>query len=376
MTVTDRRHDRRSRLELTIFSLKGGCDLRFYFKSIRYSEDLDLDIQTMAPGTLQNNASRLLEAPAFVQSLRTQGIEMARSTEPKQTATTQRWELAQRITETGTEAPTKIEFSRRGLDDERPLEPVDAGTIRTYHLYPVIVRHYAVHTAFAQKVSALALREQVQSRDVFDLKLLLDAGGSEMPLAAPVVAQLAAAITNAMAVDYDATTILRRLAVEGLIVHLSRGRWLVNRKVDRLELPELIIAPYPAYISLQSALFHHGLIEQIPAVIYAVTPARPRRQQTPMGTISFHRMPPELFKGFELSSRSEAKIATPEKALFDLIYLAPGRSRMFSRLPELTIPRAFKWRRLKEYTERVKSAGRRAFIAERIKAIRAVPSKS
>ncbi len=35
-----------------------------------------------------------------------------------------------------------------------------------------------MHAAFAQKVSALALREQVQSRDVFDLKLLLDAGGA------------------------------------------------------------------------------------------------------------------------------------------------------------------------------------------------------
>jgi hypothetical protein len=135
-------------------------------------------------------------------------------------------------------------------------------------------------------------------------------------------------------------------------------------------LPELILAPYPAYISLQSALFHHGLIEQIPAVIYAVTPARPRRLRTPMGTISFHRMPPELFQGFELSSGSDAKIATPEKALFDLLYLAPGRSRVFSKQPELTIPRRFKWQRLKECTELVKSSGRRAYIAERIRALR------
>jgi predicted transcriptional regulator of viral defense system len=172
----------------------------------------------------------------------------------------------------------------------------------------------------------------------------------------------------------NATTILRRLAAEGLIVHLSRGRWLMNLKIDRLALPELISAPYPSYISLQSALFHHGMIEQIPSVVYAVTPARTRRLQTPMGVISFHRMPPELFRGFELSSHSDAKIATPEKALFDLIYLAPGRSRLFSRLPELTIPRRFKWQRLKDYTELVKSRGRRVFITERIKAIRSAAS--
>ncbi len=168
----------------------------------------------------------------------------------------------------------------------------------------------------------------------------------------------------------NATTILRRLAAEGMIIHLSRGRWLVNQRLDRLALPELILAPYPAYISLQSALFHHGMIEQIPSVIYAVTPARPRRLRTPMGTISFHRMPPELFKGFELATASDAKIATPEKALFDLVYLAPGRSRVFSKLPELTIPRRFQWQRLKEYTHLVKSSGRQAFIAERVRILR------
>ena len=188
-------------------------------------------------------------------------------------------------------------------------------------------------------------------------------------LAAPVVETRDVAALLQVSTS-NATTILRRLSHKGMIIHLSRGRWLLNEKIDRLALPELISAPYPAYLSLQSALFHHELIEQIPSVIYAVTPARPRRLRTPLGTISFHRMPPELFKGFELSSRSDAKIATPEKALFDLLYLAPGRSRLFSNQPELTIPRRFQWERLKEYTKLVKSSSRRAYIAERIKALR------
>ena len=188
-------------------------------------------------------------------------------------------------------------------------------------------------------------------------------------LAAPVVETRDVAALLQVSTS-NATTILRRLAQKGMIVHLNRGRWLITEKIDRLALPELISAPYPAYISLQSALFHHGLIEQIPSVIYAVTPARPRRLRTPLGTISFHRMPPELFKGFELSSGSDAKVATPEKALFDLFYLAPGRSRVFSNQPELTIPRRFEWRRLKEYTTLVKSSGRRAYIAERIRALK------
>lgn len=193
-----------ARVDKSLFALKGGCNLRFFFKSVRYSKDMDFDIQTMSIGTLRSNVSRLLEGPSFTQAVRALGIEIVRSSLPKQTGTTQRWKLTLRITESGAEVPTKIEFSRRGLDDEKAVEPVDAGIIRTYRLYPVIVQHYSVHAALAQKVSALALRKQVQSRDVFDLKLLLDAGGGERPLQATAATHLSTAIGNALAVDYDA----------------------------------------------------------------------------------------------------------------------------------------------------------------------------
>jgi predicted nucleotidyltransferase component of viral defense system len=193
-----------ARVDKALFALKGGSNLRFFFKSIRYSEDMDLDIQTMAVGTLRNNVNRLLDAPAFVQQLRAQGLELTGASQPKQTATTQRWKVTLRLTESGTGIPTKIEFSRRGLDDGKAVESVDSGVIRTYRLYPVIVQHYTVHTALAQKISALGLREQVQSRDVFDLKFLMDQGGAEQPLPTAATAHLSAAIENALAVDYDA----------------------------------------------------------------------------------------------------------------------------------------------------------------------------
>ena len=90
-----------ARVDKVLFALNGGCNLRFFFKSIRYSEDMDLDIHTMSVGTLRNNVSRLLDAPSFVQTLRAQGIEIARTSLPKQTNTTQRWKLALRITESG-----------------------------------------------------------------------------------------------------------------------------------------------------------------------------------------------------------------------------------------------------------------------------------
>ena len=168
----------------------------------------------------------------------------------------------------------------------------------------------------------------------------------------------------------NANKILRRLADEGLITHLSHGRWLSSSKISRLALPELISAPYPAYVSLQTALFQHGMIEQVPSLIYAVTLARPRQVMTPMGTVSFHRVPPALFTGFELTQESDAKLAIPEKALFDTLYLAPNRSRLFAALPELTIPRGFKWARLKELVDLVASASRKTFLEARIRQLR------
>jgi Nucleotidyl transferase AbiEii toxin, Type IV TA system len=119
------------------------------------------------------------------------------------------------------------------------VETVDAGIIRTYRLYPVIVQHYCVHTAFAQKVSALALREQIQSRDVFDLKLLLDAGGGEQPLPATATARLATAIDNALAVDYDtfAGQVLAFLEPEYQEHYESRKAWakLQEQVIEGLE---------------------------------------------------------------------------------------------------------------------------------------------
>jgi predicted nucleotidyltransferase component of viral defense system len=221
-----------ARVDKALYAVKGGCNLRFFLKSIRYSEDLDLDIRTMAVGTLRSNVNHVLDARSFAEALRAQGLEVVRVSQPKQTGTTQRWKLALRVTDSGTELPTKIEFSRRGLDGDVAVEPVDAELIRAYRLYPVLTQHYTVHSAFAQKVSALARRDQVQSRDVFDLKFLLDAGGAGQPLPRAAAANLKQAIDQALAVDYDAFAgqVLAYLEPEYQAHYGSRKVWAELRK--------------------------------------------------------------------------------------------------------------------------------------------------
>ena len=58
----------------SLIALKGGCNLRFYFGSVRYSEDMDLDVVVVARDTLKNKVDRLLKSPLVTSPLKTKGI--------------------------------------------------------------------------------------------------------------------------------------------------------------------------------------------------------------------------------------------------------------------------------------------------------------
>src|SRR5262245_54510364 len=82
-----------ARVDKALFALKGGCNLRFFPRSIRYSEDMDLDIRTMATGTLRANVDTVLSADAFRHALSAQAISIDAISAPRQTTTTQRWKI-------------------------------------------------------------------------------------------------------------------------------------------------------------------------------------------------------------------------------------------------------------------------------------------
>jgi predicted nucleotidyltransferase component of viral defense system len=227
------------RVDKALFAIKGGCNLRFYCRSIRYSEDIDFDIRTMAPATLAGNVDTILASPAFALALGAKQLEVERVTKAKQTDTTQRWKLAIRVA--GRPAlPTKIEFSRRrGLEDGHLLEPVDAELVRTYELYPVLAQHYSREAAFRQKIGALSLRAVPQARDIFDIKLLLDGGAGKEKLPADIVGQIPRAVENAMTIGFDEFSgqVLAYLASEYQEYYGSRRVWdaLQNEVVGALE---------------------------------------------------------------------------------------------------------------------------------------------
>lgn len=101
------------KIDKRFYALKGGCNLRFFFKSIRYSEDMDMDVQTIAVNELRGRVAGILKSAPFLQALTAHGINFEHVTESKQTETTQRWKFGLLVPGSATPAPTKIEFSRR-----------------------------------------------------------------------------------------------------------------------------------------------------------------------------------------------------------------------------------------------------------------------
>ena len=84
---------------------------------------------------------------------------------------------------------------------------------------------------------------------------------------------------------------LRRLSKAGLVNAFRKGVWAFTEQPDALAMAEYATSPYPAYVSLQSALYQRGLIEQIPTMTYLFSLARTARVKTSAGTSSAVAVP-------------------------------------------------------------------------------------
>ena len=165
-----------------LYILKGGVNLRFFFSSPRYSEDMDIDVLAGNVATLRKNGYKILNDRAFRRSLRSFDIADIQINDPakaKQTDTTQRFRFSL-VTAAGNRLPTKIEFSRRNdsADGESETALIDAEIARPYRRLPYPCPHYTGAAAVVQKLRALAGRPVTQARDVFDLGILIRGGHS------------------------------------------------------------------------------------------------------------------------------------------------------------------------------------------------------
>jgi predicted transcriptional regulator of viral defense system len=159
----------------------------------------------------------------------------------------------------------------------------------------------------------------------------------------------------------------------GLAISLRRGLWALDTELDPFALAPYLTAPFPAYVSTFSALAAHAMIEQIPGRVSVVSLDRARRIATTLADFEVHHLAPELFGGYGAWSRG-GSVASPEKALFDLVYLrAAAGGRAF--LPELSLPDGFKRAALDSWVGRIESPRLKTIVTRRLRELlAAVPT--
>jgi hypothetical protein len=156
-------------------------------------------------------------------------------------------------------------------------------------------------------------------------------------------------------------------------LRLQLSRWVragrllqVRRGLYALAPPWRKVEPHPflvanrlrrgTYVSLQSALAWHGVIPEHVPVVTSVGAGRPGMSETPLGVFRFCHLAEDLRFGYakiEVASRQSAFVASPEKALLDLVHLTPGADdEDFLRELRLQNPAAFQFPALDDLARR------------------------
>ena len=127
---------------------------------------------------------------------------------------------------------------------------------------------------------------------------------------------------------------LTRWTNSGRVYQLRRGLYAIAPPYQKVKPHPFLIAnrmQRASFVSGQSALAYYGLIPDTVQVTLSVTAGRPERLETPLGVFEFRHVKPELLRGYRMlalhsqkASEQQALVATPEKALLDLVYLQPG----------------------------------------------------
>jgi predicted transcriptional regulator of viral defense system len=123
---------------------------------------------------------------------------------------------------------------------------------------------------------------------------------------------------------------LSRWVKDGRLIQLRRGLYALAQVWRKVEPHPFLIAnrlQRGSYVSAQSALAFYGLIPEHVPVVTSVGPGRPETVRNILGAFQFNHLAHHLLFGYsqmEVAPRQHAFVASPEKALLDLIHLTPG----------------------------------------------------
>jgi len=118
---------------------------------------------------------------------------------------------------------------------------------------------------------------------------------------------------------------LARWVKAGKVYQIRRGLYAIAPPYQKKQPHPFYVANHlqrASYVSLQSALGLYGLIPELVNVTTSVTTGRPERLETPLGIYEFQHVKTSLLFGYKMRKfdGQSALVATPEKALLDLVY--------------------------------------------------------
>ena len=120
---------------------------------------------------------------------------------------------------------------------------------------------------------------------------------------------------------------LTRWQQNGWIVKLRQGFYAFQEVVSQPNFAFFLsnFIYKPSYISLHTALAFYGIIPEAVTQITAVSSLKTSDFQNHVAQFSYKKIKPDLFFGYEQKpfGNRTISIATPEKAILDLLYLYP-----------------------------------------------------
>lgn len=123
---------------------------------------------------------------------------------------------------------------------------------------------------------------------------------------------------------------IAQLEKSGEIIRLRRNLFVVNPEETGVKLSTGLMANHllsPSYVSMQTALRYYGLIPEAVYAVQSMTFKSAKEFTTPYGTYSYFHISKDVYPvGLAQIREGDAQyiIATPEKALCDLIANMPG----------------------------------------------------
>lgn len=146
------------------------------------------------------------------------------------------------------------------------------------------------------------------------------------------------AVLNSMFLDHKSVhNKISELEKSGTLIRLKKGMYVVAPKVSGKLVSVELIANHlygPSYVSMESALRYYGLIPESVYTVQSMTTKHSREFNNSLGKFKYTQCAREYFPvGIrqEIKDNTSFLIATPEKALCDLIIYTPNLNLRFQK---------------------------------------------